>query len=350
MKKEEKEKKTRSKSPGKKSRSNSPGKKETKKKRRSIDDQNPVADAAAFEAALEAKAEEEANSNPYSRILGTTRRQQQIEKEINHYCNKAGNEQLEKEMRLEGVKALKIAANKFAYKKKHFDEKKNKHVLLPSIVDLLVGYDVYEEAEKYYYDPEDEYPLKYISALREMCMDDGGEVKEGATPGDDVGSDDELFDQPEEGDEDGDGRGGTFIVLGDSPREMLIEFDVDRYCKIAGEEQQDKPMRDEGVKALKIGADKVAYKKKFYDSTKDEMIIFPTMAECLAGADVYEEAEKYYYDPEDEYPLKYTAALRDIVIDEVPDHDLEDMAAMAMDIDENDEYFTTRLKELKSKK
>lgn len=99
-------------------------------------------------------------------------------------------------------------------------------------------------------------------------------------------------------------------------------------------------MREEGVKALKIAVNKVAYKRKYYDSANDKIIVFPSVSNCLVGYDVYEEAEKHYYDPEDEYPLKYTAALRDIALEEGGgEADLEHMETMAMDIESDDEYF-----------
>ena len=135
-------------------------------------------------------------------------------------------------------------------------------------------------------------------------------------------------------------RGSNTTVLGSSGRQKLIEKEVDAFCKKAGEEELDKEMREEGVKALKIAANKFAYKKKYYDSENDKMIVFPSVSTILVGSDVYEEAEKFYYDQEDEYPLKYTAALRDIALAAGgADVDIDHMETMAMDIGSDDEFF-----------
>jgi hypothetical protein len=37
---------------------------------------------------------------------------------------------------------------------------------------------------------------------------------------------------------------------------------------------------------------------------------FPSLPECLMGGKVYEEAEKHYFDPDDEFPLKYISAMK----------------------------------------
>eukprot|EP00980_Cylindrotheca_fusiformis_P004220 scaffold915_cov65-Cylindrotheca_fusiformis.AAC.6 len=135
-------------------------------------------------------------------------------------------------------------------------------------------------------------------------------------------------------------RGTTETVLGSSARQRRIEREVGEFCKRAGEEELDKEMRNEGIKALKIAAEKFAYKKKYYDSTNDTMIVYPSVAGCLAGYDVYEEAEKHYYDPEDEYPLKYTAALRDLALAAGGgEEDTQHMDTMSMDCSSDDEFF-----------
>jgi hypothetical protein len=234
-----------------------------------------------------------------------SKRSQIIDKEVNRFCKKAGEEQLDKEMREEGVHALRIAANKIAYRKKYYDSTNDKFIVFPSVCSCLAAYEVYEEAEKHYYDPEDEFPLKYIAALRDIALIEGGtidNIEEMAAMAMDIESDDEFFSQEIVS-------GPADVpVLGSSSRQRLIEKEVANFCKRAGEEQLDKEMREEGVKALKIAANKFAYKQKYYDAGADQMLIFPSVSNCLSGHDIYEEAEKYYYDPEDEYPLKYIAA------------------------------------------
>jgi hypothetical protein len=287
--------------------------------------------------------EEDAARGTSQKILGSSPRQRMIETEVDEYCKRAGEEQLDKDMRDEGIKAIKIAANKFAYKKKYYDSANDKMIVFPSVAACLLGYDVYEEAEKHYYDPEDDYPLKYTAALRDLSLQAGGadeDVEHMETMGMGCDSDDEFF-GPTEKDVSQDVAASTKPpVLGSSPRQRLIEAELDIFCKRAGEEQLDKEMREEGIIAVKIAANKFAYKKKYYDSGNDKLIVFPAVASCLVGYDVYEEAEKHYYDPGDDYPLKYIAALRDLSLEAGgADEDVEHMETMAMDCESDDEFF-----------
>jgi hypothetical protein len=167
---------------------------------------------------------------------------------------------------------------------------------------------------------------KYISALKAIAMTDNSQFVDE----EEFGTNRKPSDQSD--------------VLGSSERERLIEMEIGRFCKRAGEEL-DKEMREEGVKALKIAANKFAYKLKYYDSANDKMIVFPSVTSCLAGYHVYEEAEKYYYDPEDEYPLKYIAALRDIALEEDGgDEDVKHMETMAAECSSDDGFFLSELR------
>jgi serine/threonine protein kinase len=302
----------------------------------------------------------------YESVLGSSRRQTLIETEINRFCKRAGEEQLDREMREEGVQALKIAAIKFAYKQKYYDHANEKVIMFPSVASCLVGYDIYEEAEKHYYDEEDEFPLKYTAALRDIGMEEGGGDEDDEymeTTAADLESDDECFDPtapqtwrptpplapsvevpveaPVETAAETQVETPAPPVLGSSDRQRRIEKEIDWYCKRAGEQELENAMRHEGVKALKIAANKFAYKKKYVDAEADQAIVFPSVSSCLVGYDIYEEAEKHYYDEEDEFPLKYIAALRDIAITEGGgDEDIETMeltaTACSSDEDENE--------------
>jgi hypothetical protein len=140
--------------------------------------------------------------------------------------------------------------------------------------------------------------------LRDVAMAAGGaptdEDEEMERINEDIGSDDELFD--------------TITPCDAEPqkskREIRLEKELDEFVKNAEEEELGNRMRDEGVKALKIAANKFAYRKKYYNMSDDKFVIFPSVTKVLSGSEVYEEAEKYYYDRGDEYPLKYIAALR----------------------------------------
>ena len=267
------------------------------------------------------------NEGDSGQAANFSRRTRLIEKEISKYCKKAEQQELEKEMRQEGKDALKIAALKLAYRKKYYDMSNDKFKVFPSVLSCLAQHKIYEEAEKYYYDPEDEFPLKYTAALREIALAAGGAEEDGdvvETMAQDVDSDDEAF------------------ALKQSMREKLVDGEILKYCKIAEEQELDKEMREEGKKALKIAANKLAYQKKYYDMSNDKFKVFPSVLSCLAQHEIYEEAEKYYYDPEDEFPLKYTAALKDIALAKGGGEEDDGVVeTMTEDVDSDDEAFVT---------
>jgi len=296
-----------------------------------------------------------------AKILGDTPRQKCIERELDFFVKKAGEEHLDDEMRDEAIKAIKLAAVKFAYKRKMYDAGDDVMRYFPSVANCLIDGAIYEEAENLYYEKEDEYPLKYISALRSLGVECGGaeeEVEEWDPLAMDCESVDGYFDAKplpkasefewnssieEEEEEEHDGRGSTKQILGETPRQKVIEAEVDAFVRKAGEEHLEEQMRNEAIKALKIGANKYAYKKKFYDSGNDKFIVFPSVAWCMVDTDIYEEAEKHYYEEEDEFPLKYTGAMRSLGIEVGgADEDVEHMMEMAMDCESTDGFFTNK--------
>mmetsp|Transcript_26522 Transcript_26522/g.64638 ORF Transcript_26522/g.64638 Transcript_26522/m.64638 type:complete len:1323 (+) Transcript_26522:248-4216(+) len=272
---------------------------------------------------------------------GISYRKQKIEKEVKEFVKQAEEQELDKEMRAEGVRALHIAAEKLAYKMKVFDDEKNKHVPFPSLAALLVSQELYEIAEKHYYDPEDEYPLKYISALREVGMIAGGydeDVEDMESRGQYIDSDDEVFQPPKSKTERGRSR--------PSGRKGKIEKEVREYVKQAESQELDKEMRDEGVNAVIKACNKMAYKKKWRDEVQAKWVVFPSVKALLVRTEVYEEAEKYYYDPEDEFPLKYISALKAVgIIDGGFDEEIDEMEEDgAVDIDSDDDAFSDKKK------
>ncbi|CAJ1965693.1 unnamed protein product [Cylindrotheca closterium] len=268
-------------------------------------------------------------------------RKKKIEREVKEFVKQAEEQELDKEMRDEGVKALHIAAEKLAYKMKAYDDDKKKHVPFPSLAALLVGQEIYEIAEKHYYDPEDEYPLKYISALREVGMIAGGydeDVDEMESRGQNIDSDDEVFQPPKPKKERG--RAG-----GSAGRKTRIEKEVREYVKQAESQELDKEMREEGVMAVIKAANKMAYKKKWRDEVQAMWVVFPSVKGLLVHTEIYEEAEKYYYDPDDEFPLKYISALKEVaILDGGFDEDIEEMEEDAIDIGSDDEEFSSKKK------
>ena len=67
------------------------------------------------------------------------------------------------------------------------------------------------------------------------------------------------------------------------------------------------------IDALYKAANLLAYRKKYYNVMKDEIVYFPSVSRLILNADLMEEAEKHYYDEEDEWPIEYTKALKPYV-------------------------------------
>lgn len=116
--------------------------------------------------------------------------------------------------------------------------------------------------------------------------------------------------------------------------EGATDFVMEHY-----EEDEFEP---EASEALQKAALSLAYRKKFYDVVHDKVIYFPSVGRLILKADLMEEAEKHYYDEEDEWPIEYTKALKSVVreiatkessseIDE--DEDEEYMEKLATDVE-----------------
>lgn len=116
--------------------------------------------------------------------------------------------------------------------------------------------------------------------------------------------------------------------------EGATDFVMEHY-----EEDEFEP---EAAEALQKAALSLAYRKKFYDVVHDKVIYFPSVGRLILKADLMEEAEKHYYDEEDEWPIEYTKALKSVVreiatkessseIDE--DEDEEYMEKLATDVE-----------------
>lgn len=116
--------------------------------------------------------------------------------------------------------------------------------------------------------------------------------------------------------------------------EGATDFVMEHY-----EEDEFEP---EAAEALQKAALSLAYRKKFYDVVHDKVVYFPSVGRLILKADLMEEAEKHYYDEEDEWPIEYTKALKSVVreistkessseIDE--DEDEEYMEKLATDVE-----------------
>lgn len=99
-------------------------------------------------------------------------------------------------------------------------------------------------------------------------------------------------------------------------RIAMIEGEMDQIIKDADAfclQHLEEDMEEEAIQALNKAAMKLAYRKKYYDVMKDKIVFFPSVSKLIMKADLTEEAEKHYYDEEDEWPLEYTKALKSVV-------------------------------------
>ena len=124
-------------------------------------------------------------------------------------------------------------------------------------------------------------------------------------------------------------------------RKIMIDTELMKIIKDAEDNELEDDFEPEALEALKIAANKICYLKKYYNVIKDEIIYFPSVMKTILNYDLVEEAEKYYFDEEDEFPMQYSAALRSIVAETAAEEDDDDdddyMAKLAMDVDIGEE-------------
>lgn len=87
--------------------------------------------------------------------------------------------------------------------------------------------------------------------------------------------------------------------------EGAADFVMEHY-----EEDEFEP---EAAEALQKAASILAYRKRYYNVVQDKIVYFPSVGRLILKADLIEEAEKYYYDEDDEWPIEYTKALKSVV-------------------------------------
>mmetsp|Transcript_24641 Transcript_24641/g.43229 ORF Transcript_24641/g.43229 Transcript_24641/m.43229 type:complete len:142 (-) Transcript_24641:131-556(-) len=99
-------------------------------------------------------------------------------------------------------------------------------------------------------------------------------------------------------------------------RDRMIKEEMDSIMEAARDfcfEHFEEDMEDEAIQAVQTAARNLAYRKKYFDCIKDSIIYFPTCRKLILSKDLIEEAEKYYYEKEDEFPAEYSKALRTVV-------------------------------------
>jgi hypothetical protein len=120
-------------------------------------------------------------------------------------------------------------------------------------------------------------------------------------------------------------------------RLRMIDEELKKIVKLVEDEELGEEMEPEALEALEKAAVVVCFRKKYYDVMRDELIYFPSVSKAIVNGDLVEEAEKYYYDEEDEFPMLYSAAMRAIVAasmsEDDADLDEEYMSKLALDVE-----------------
>jgi hypothetical protein len=99
-------------------------------------------------------------------------------------------------------------------------------------------------------------------------------------------------------------------------RMTMIGEEIDKILKDTQawvEKHLEEDFEKEAMDALRTAAKTLAYRKKYYDLTKDEIIYFPSVARLIMKNALQDEAETCYWEEEDEFPLEYTKALKTVV-------------------------------------
>jgi hypothetical protein len=122
----------------------------------------------------------------------------------------------------------------------------------------------------------------------------------------------------------------------DKRRRMIAE-ELKSIVKQVEDEELDDDLEPEALEALEKASMTICLRKKYYDVMRDELIYFPSVCKAILNGDLIDEATKYYYDEEDEFPLVYCAALKSIAMvsmsKETADLDEEYMSKLALDVE-----------------
>jgi hypothetical protein len=125
-------------------------------------------------------------------------------------------------------------------------------------------------------------------------------------------------------------------------RMIMIEEEIDKILKdtqVWVEKFLEEDFEKEAMDALRTAAKTLAYRKKYYDLSKDEIIYFPSVARLIMKNALQDEAETCYWEEEDEFPLEYSKALKTVVREqglykEEEEGDDEYMDKLAQDVED----------------
>jgi hypothetical protein len=268
-----------------------------------------------------------------------------IEEELRKIVLETEENELGEEMESEALRALKKASMKICYLKKYYDVFKDEFVYFPSVAATFMNYSMIEEAEKYYYDEDEEFPQDYSAALRSVAAmtavdndEDEADLDEDymeklAMDVDigDVNEDNEAEASAEDHPSEEEAKDAERNM-----RKIMIDEELAKVITNAQANELEEPFEPEALVALRTAAMEIAYLKKYYDVLKDELIYFPSVIKTLVNFSLIEEAEKYYFEEDDEFPMEYSAALRSVATEfmmaDDDDVDEEYMEKLAMDV------------------
>lgn len=265
----------------------------------------------------------------------------------------------EEEIEPESLEALKKAASNICYLRKYYDVSNDKIIYFPSLVKTIINYSLFEEAEKFYFDEEDEFPQDYSIALRSVAF----EREENEGDDSDNGMDDELMgrlsmsvqltardqdemraaieqaeqedteaadddddlqvvpenDDEDEGSSSEDEEDAMNLISEAEMRQQMIDNELGKLLKKMMETEdmvEEEEIEPESLEALKAAANNICYLRKYYDVSNDKIIYFPSLLKTVINYTLFEEAEKFYFDEDDEFPQDYSIALRSVAFEQ----------------------------------
>lgn len=125
-------------------------------------------------------------------------------------------------------------------------------------------------------------------------------------------------------------------------RAQLLKEEIDTIIKAAEDycwERLEEEFEPDAIQAVRKAAEKLAYKRKYYDVMKDQVVFFPSVTRLVMTNTLAEAAEHYYFEEEEEFPPEYNKALKTVCRDkglvkedDSPENDAY-MEKLAQDVD-----------------
>ena len=122
-------------------------------------------------------------------------------------------------------------------------------------------------------------------------------------------------------------------------RKKMITEEIDKIIESAQDfcfTHYEEEMEEEAVQGLKDASFKLAYTRKYYDVHKDEVVYFPSVARLIMTNRLQDEAEKSYFEEDDEWPVEYTKALKSAIANKNLEEEAENeeyMEKLATDVE-----------------